>query len=46
MEWDYSGKKGRDGQKKKISKAWWYIMPMCVCVHVLKCTARKQATFL
>jgi len=21
MEWDYSGRKGRDGQKKKISKA-------------------------
>jgi len=20
MEWDYSGRKGRDGQKKKISK--------------------------
>jgi len=21
MEWDYSGRKGRDGQKKKIGKA-------------------------
>jgi len=21
MEWDYSGRKGRDGQKKKICKA-------------------------
>jgi len=21
MEWDYSGRKGRDGQKKKIDKA-------------------------
>ena len=21
MEWDYSGRKGRDGQKKKIAKA-------------------------
>jgi len=21
MEWDYSGRKGRDGEKKKVSKA-------------------------
>jgi len=22
MEWDYSGRKGRDGQKKKMGKAY------------------------